>query len=129
MNYNITRVFRFLACYLCLIIWMLTKKHISALVYMTITFIMLFGVQQLERSCSLQRSQECEGQICNLHPTRSRCIRALTSIDFYNWHNQRLEYHTTCFLSCHKYHTDLITAKESNCENKVHAVKTCTCMT
>ena len=30
------------------------------------------------------RSWECEGQKCNLHPTKSRCSRALTSIGFYN---------------------------------------------
>ena len=59
------------------------KKHIPALVYMAITFIMLFGVQQLERSCSVQISWECEGQVCNLHPTTSRCSsRALISKDF-----------------------------------------------
>ena len=56
----------------------------SALVYMAIMFITLYGVQQLERSYSVQISWECEGQICNLHPTRSRCSRALSSIDFYN---------------------------------------------
>ena len=28
------------------------------------------------------------------------------------------------FLSCNKYHMDLTTAKESNCKNKVHMVKT-----
>ena len=59
------------------------KKHISALVHVAITFIMLFGVQQLERSRSVQRCWECEGQICNLHPMRSRCSSsALTSKDF-----------------------------------------------
>ena len=30
------------------------------------------------------------------------------------------------FLLCYKYHTDLITAKVSNHENKVHIVKTTT---
>ena len=44
----------FLAHYICLVLWMTMKKHISALVYMAIAFIMLFGVQQLERSCSLK---------------------------------------------------------------------------
>ena len=42
------------------------KKHISALVYVAITFIMLVGVQQLERSCNVQKSREFKGQICNL---------------------------------------------------------------
>ena len=30
------------------------------------------------------RIWECKGQKCYLHPTNSRCSRALTSIDFYN---------------------------------------------
>ena len=29
------------------------------------------------------------------------------------------------FLSYDKYHTDLITAKESNCKSKVYTVETC----
>ena len=41
---------------------------------------------------------KCDGQICNLHPTRSKCSRALTSIDFYNSYTLRLEYHMTCFI-------------------------------
>ena len=48
------QVFRFSAHYICLVLWMLTKKHISALVYVAITVIMLFGVQQSEQSCSVQ---------------------------------------------------------------------------
>ena len=94
-------MFRFLVFYICSVPWMLTKKHISALVYVTITFIMLFGVQQLDRSYSVQRSWECEGQICSLHPTRCRCSMALTSIDFYNWHKQQLEHHVTRFYRAH----------------------------
>ena len=74
---------------------MLTKKHIPALVYVAIMFIMLFGMQQLEKSCSVQRNWEYEGQICNLHPTSSRCSKALTSIDFYNSHKWWLEYQAT----------------------------------
>ena len=98
------------------------KKHISALVHVAITFIMLFGVQQLERSCSVQRSWECEGQIYNLHPTRSRCSsRAL------NYLKRFLEFPQTVaagishslFLLCYKYHMDLITAKVSNHKNEV----------
>ena len=119
---NVTRVFWFFACYFCLILRMLTKKHISAFVYVAITFIMLFGVQQLEKSCSVQRSWECKGQICNVHPTRPRCNRALTSIYFYNWHKWLLRYHATCFIMW-QYHMDLITVKESNRKNKVHVIK------
>ena len=70
---------------------------IEALVYVAITFIMLFGVQQLEKKCSVKRNWECEGKTSNLYPMRIRCSRALTSIDFYNSHKWRLEYHTTRF--------------------------------
>ena len=80
-------------------------KHISALVYVAM-FMMLFGVQQLKRDCSVQRSWECEGQICNPHPMRSISITDTSS----SW--------------THFYHTDLITAKESNHKNKAHKVKT-----
>ena len=77
---NIMWVFEFLSLYKCLVLWMPMKKYILALVYMAIMFIMLFEAQQLKRSCSVQRSWECEGQICNLHCTMSRCSsRALTS--------------------------------------------------
>ena len=31
------------------------KTHISALVYVAIVFVILFGVQQLERSCSAKK--------------------------------------------------------------------------
>ena len=99
------------------------KKHILANVYVAVAImlIMLFGVQQLERSCSVQRSWECKRQICNLHPTRSRCSRVLTSIKL-----TQVAAGISCdtFLSCNKYDMDLITAKESNSENKVHALKT-----
>ena len=123
---NVTQVFRFLVCYVCLVLWMPMKKHILAIVYVVVAImlIMLFGVQQLERSCSVQRNWECKRQICNLHSTRSKSSRALTSIDLYNWHKWQLEYHATHFLLCNKYNTDLNTAKESNCENKVHTLKT-----
>ena len=100
---NVTRIFRFSVCYICLVLWMQTMKHTSALVYMAITFIILFGVQKLERSYSVQRSLEW-GQLCNLHATRSRCSRTLTSTDFYNWHKRQLEYHMM-----HFYHTTNIT--------------------
>ena len=36
------------------------KKHISALVYVAITFIMLFGMQQLERSCIVPIESQIE---------------------------------------------------------------------
>ena len=98
------------------------KKHISTLVCVAIMFIMLFGVQLLERSCSVQRSWWCKGQICHLHHMRSRCSRVLTSIDFHNWHKWQLEYYVTCFYYTINI-TDLITVKESNHQNKVHAVK------
>ena len=36
INYNVTPVFRLSACYIRLVLWMLMKKHISALVYIAI---------------------------------------------------------------------------------------------
>ena len=93
------------------------KKHIWALVYVAIMFIMLWRVQQLENSCNVQRSWECEEQICKLCPTRSRCsnifipkiYRIDTSRGWISW---------DMFLSHNKYHMNLITAKESNHETK-----------
>ena len=81
------------------------------------------GPEQLERSCSVQRSWECTGQICIPYPMRSRCSRALTSIDFYNWHKRQLSIMWNV-LSHDKYYIDLITVKESNHENKDYVVKT-----
>ena len=57
------------------------KKHISALIYLAITFIILVGVQQSERSCNVQESREFEGQICNFCLTRSRYNNILASKD------------------------------------------------
>ena len=59
---------------------MLTKKHISALVYVAITLIMIWSATVGEES---QRSWEYKGQICNLHPMRSKRSGELTSIDFF----------------------------------------------
>ena len=95
----------------------------SAFVYVAITFIMLFRVQQSERSCSVQRSWECDGQICNLHHMRSRHSRVLTS-KILELTQAAAEMPCDTFLSCNNYHTNLITVKESNCRNKVHIVET-----
>ena len=59
---NVTQVFRFLVCYVCLVLWMPMKKHILAIVYVAVAImlIMLFGVQQLERSCSVQRNWDAK---------------------------------------------------------------------
>ena len=119
---NVMRVFRFLVRHICLVLWMMMKKHISALVCVAITFIMLLGVQQLEKSYSVQRSWECEGQICNLHPTRARYIRTFTSKISITDTNS--SWNITRQISHDKYHTDLIIVKESNHENKVHLIKT-----
>ena len=111
---NVTWVFRYSVCYICLALQILTKKHISALVYMAIIFAMLFGVQQqCAKKMGMQRTSRC-----NLHPIRSRCSRALSSIDFYKWYKRQLEYQTTNITWIY-----IIIAKESNSENKVHAVK------
>ena len=120
MHNKITRMFRFLERYICLVLWMLIKKHISAIVYMAITYIKLL---ECNSWVSVQRSWECKGQICNLHPMRVRCSKALTSTGAYNWQAVAWVSRDT-FLSCDKCHMDLITAKESNCKNKVHAVNT-----
>ena len=61
-----------------------TKKHISALVYMAITSIMLFGVEQLERSCSVQTEVGMQRTDMQSPSYDVRCSRALISIDFYN---------------------------------------------
>ena len=71
----------------------------------------------------MQRTWECEGQICNLHPMRSRCSRSLTS-KFLELTQAAAKMSCDTFLSCNNYHTNLITVKESNHENKVHTVKT-----
>ena len=86
-----------------LVLWILTKKHISALVYVAITFIMLFGVQQLERSCSVQGNAKDRYAISILQGP-DVVARAPISIDFYNWYKWWLGYHATCF-----YHRTSIT--------------------
>ena len=101
------------------------KKHLSALVYVAVMIIMLFGVQRLERSCSVQGSWECKRPMCNLHPMRSRCTQQGTYLNKFLYLTQaaaKISCYT--FLSLNKYHTNLITTKESNHDNKVHMVKT-----
>ena len=46
--------------------------------YVAITFIMPFGVQQLQRVAVCKGSWECKGQICNLCPTWFMCSEVLT---------------------------------------------------
>ena len=66
-------------------------------------------------------SKGMPGQICNLCPTRSRCISVLNS-RFIELTLVEAGISCNTFLSRNNYHTDIITAKESNCENKVHVV-------
>ena len=67
-------------------------------------------------------SKGMPGQICNLcPPTRFRCISVLNS-RFIELTLVEAGISCNTFLSRDKYHMDIITAKESNCENKVHVV-------
>ena len=52
-------------------------KHISALVYMTITFKMPLEYNRWRGVTMCKRSWECEGQICNLCLKGSDAVRRL----------------------------------------------------